>query len=276
MDKEGKVARMESTRLKNIVIWILVLVNVFLLISLAIRKSAEIRAWQHASTELTKLFAADGITLDASLIPDLTPPPVKRLTRSTEMEQALTSFLLGDNLVKEEEGGGIFAYQNENGLGRFHSNGKFDITGQLGGADGEAFCRKFCSTYGYRDFHFTSEQRNTATAIQYSDNLPAVNCTATFLLQKGRLVSVSGTRASNTYVVTADRPEKRTAHTALTAFLGARRDSGAIVSAVTSMDVCYQLERAQTADMTLVPVWRIGTDTVTFYVNCYTGAVTYD
>lgn len=267
---------MESTRLKNIVIWILVLVNVFLLISLALRKSAEIRAWQCASVELTELFAADGIALDASLIPNLTPPPAKQLTRSTEMERALTSYLLEGDLIKADEGGGIFSYQNKNGFGRFHSSGKFEITGQMGDADGEAFCRKFCSTYGYRDFHFTSEQHNTATAVQYSDNLPSINCTATFLLQKGRLVSVSGTRASNTYVITDGGSENRTAHTALTLFLKARRDSGTVVSAITSIDVCYELERGQTADMNLVPVWRIGTDTVNFYVNCHTGAVTHD
>ena len=62
--------------------------------------------------------------------------------------------------------------------------------------------------------------------------------------------------------------------TALTKFLNARRDSGAVVSAVTEVYLCYELQSTAAAPMSLVPAWCVVTDTGNYYVNCLTEAVT--
>ena len=58
---------METYRLKNIIILILVLLNAFLLVSLGIRGAKEHTARRAQQQELVALFAADGMTLDPAI-----------------------------------------------------------------------------------------------------------------------------------------------------------------------------------------------------------------
>ena len=52
-----------------------------------------------------------------------------------------------------------------------------------------------------------------------------------------------------------------------------RRASAAVVSTVTDIQPCYELQTSGTT-MSLAPAWRVVTDTEDYYVNAYTGAVT--
>ena len=86
---------MDRYRLKNIIILILSLMNVFLLASLAIREGARQSAKETAVEQMVSLFAADGITLDPDVISDETPPASRSLTRSTDLERRAATLLLG-------------------------------------------------------------------------------------------------------------------------------------------------------------------------------------
>ena len=44
-------------------------------------------------------------------------------------------------------------------------------------------------------------------------------------------------------------------------------------SSVAEMYLCYELQSSTAAPMSLVPAWCIVTDTVNYYVNCASGAV---
>ena len=59
---------------------------------------------------------------------------------------------------------------------------------------------------------------------------------------------------------------------ALNAFLGTVQ-SGAVVTAVTDLYLCYELQSTTATPMALVPAWCVSTDTADYYVSCYTGAV---
>ena len=59
---------------------------------------------------------------------------------------------------------------------------------------------------------------------------------------------------------------------ALNAFLSTVQ-SGAVVTAVTDLYLCYELQSTIATPMALVPAWCIVTDTASYYVNCYTGTV---
>lgn len=268
---------METFRLKNIIILILALVNVFLLSSLALRKSSEYAADRRAGEELQQLFEKDGVSLDSALLPSDQPPAGRTLTRSTEQDQSLAAFLLGSGLTVSDEGGGIYAYRSDFGLAQFRSGGSFDVIGKIPQEDLEAFLRRFCKAYGYGDLTVSlKDGSGTAKAVQYCDGLPVVNGTVTFTAEDGVLLSVSGTHIPDTYSAAPDSGTPLSDVAALTAFLKARRDTGAVVSAVTAVSLCYELQSTTSAPMTLVPAWRIGTDTVNYYVNCFTSAVTHD
>ena len=46
-----------------------------------------------------------------------------------------------------------------------------------------------------------------------------------------------------------------------------------MVTAVTDLYLCYELQSTTATPMALVPAWCIVTDTSNYYVNCYTGSV---
>lgn len=265
---------MERSRLKNIIILILALTNVFLLVSLAMRTSAARSARERTAEELVALFKADGVSLSPDAISDAVPPAERTLTRDTTLDRSLAAALLGDTLAVTDEGGGIYTYSDEQGKGSFRANGSFTVTGQLLSGDAESACRAFCKTFGYQSFSSSIQDGSgTASAVQYFNGYPVANCTVAFRAEGNVLVSVSGTHIPETFTTTGTSGAM-TAATALTRFLEFRRTSGAVVSAVTGLNLCYQLQSTAAVPLELVPAWQVETDTVSYYVNCSTGAVT--
>ena len=79
---------MDRYRLKNVIILILLLVNGFLLGSMAYRGTAARTARSRSTEQLAALCAADGIDLDPGVIPAAEPPAVRVLTRDTALERS--------------------------------------------------------------------------------------------------------------------------------------------------------------------------------------------
>ena len=98
-----------------------------------------------------------------------------------------------------------------------------------------------------------------------------VNCTVSFSISGGRVASVSGTHLPQAGQ-TANGNGALSALDALNAFLGTVQ-SGAVVTAVTDLYLCYELQSTTATPMALVPAWCVSTDTADYYVSCYTGAV---
>lgn len=266
---------MDRYLLKNIMIIILALVNVFLLGALAIRQSASYSARERTEEQLVALFAADGMTLDRDLISHKTPPQEMTLTRNAEQERSVAAFLLGESNLRSSQDGGVCRYSTVRGTVQFRSNGGFDAAGNLAGMEGEEACREFCSRFSYGEpvFRLDDTGTGTAGAAYRLEKLPVYNCTVTFTLDHGDLMAVSGTLLSQEGAA-ATGGEDRTplsAAAALMAFQQLRRESYAVVSAITDVTLCYELQ--STID-TVVPAWCIATDTGNYYVNCLTGLVT--
>lgn len=265
---------MDRYLLKNIMIIILALVNLFLLGALAIRVSSSYHARERMEEQLVALFAADGMDLDSGLISHKTPPQSLTVARNTEQERAAAAFLLGDAGLRAAQDGGSDLYTTRQGTAQFRSNGGFDAAGILSGESGEQVCREFCKRFSYEEpvFRLDGTGSGTATAACRVGKIPVYNCTVTFTLDQGALMAVSGTllfQDSTTPVEESRTPLSAAA--ALMAFQQLRRESYAVVSAVTDVALCYEL---QSTINTLVPAWRITTDTGVYYVNCLTGVVT--
>lgn len=251
--------------------------NVFLLGSLAMRGQAEHAARRQTEEQLIALFAADGMTLDRGAISQETPPAGRTLERDASLEQRAAAFLLGSEVDSADQGGGIYAYSGSGGTVLFRSNGSFDA--DLG-ADGtldtdgiSSFCRKF--SYGEPIFQLDEDGSGTATAIQRFSGLPVFNSTVTFTIRSGRLTKASGTLLPESGGTAAADQEPLSAAAALTAFQKMRRESGAVVSAVTDLYPCYELQSSTAVSMSLVPAWCVVTDTAKYYVNCITGTVSF-
>lgn len=268
---------MDRYRLKNIIILILSLMNVFLLASLAIRESAHQSAQKTAVEQLVALFAADGITLDPDVISDQIPPESRSLTRSTDLERQAAALLLGNSLSSSDQGGGISSYSSDRGAAQFRSGGSFDASGTLCTQDTLDFCRKFCREFGYSKplFQVDSAGTGTGSAVFLCDGLSVYNCTLTFTMSDGVLTSVSGTLLPQTYTELASDLDPLSASAALTAFQKVRLETGAVVSSITDLFLCFEYQSSTTSPMSLVPAWCIVTNTGEYYVNCSTSAVTF-
>ena len=264
---------MDRFRLKNIVILILALMNGFLLYSVAQRRAAEQDAFRRTAEELSALFEADGMTLDARAISPDAPPEGVVLTRDTALEEQAAAFLLGKALSSSDQGGGIYHYAGAAGEAFFRVGGGFEASGVLAEKDVEDFCRDFCKTFSYDMLEVQLDEAGNGvfSAACLYDKLPVFNCAAVFTVEGGVLTAVSGTLLPKTG---AEAPAEQPLSSAgaLLAFQRMRRESVVVASTVTDTRLCYELQNSGAA-MTLAPVWRIVTDTEDYYVSCSTGAV---
>lgn len=264
---------MDRYRLKNVIILILLLVNVFLLGSLAYRDSAAQSAQDRALQQLTALFAADGIELDPAVVSSRTPPAGHTLTRDTALERSAAAQLLGSGLVYTERWG-VYSYTGNNGTVLFRDNGSFDAAGTLAPSDGAAFCESFCKKFHYEilSSQLDGEGSGAILAARKYDRLPVYNCTVTFTLDRGAVTSASGTLLPDVSTELSGE-EPLSAQGALIAFQSMRRETGAVASSIEEVSLCYELQSSIAAPMSLTPAWCIVTNTLRYYVNCHTGAV---
>ena len=265
---------MDRYRLKNVIILILLLVNGFLLGSMAYRGTAARTARSRSTEQLAALCAADGIDLDPGVIPAAEPPAVRVLTRDTALERSAAAYLLGGGL-RHSERGGVYSYSGAGGAALFRENGGFEAAGTLAASGGEAFCRKFCRDFHYKvsDVQLDESGSGVITALREYGRLTVANASLTFTLEENAVTSARGTLLPETSAEAAGNPDLLSAQAALTAFLAMRRETGAVASSIAEMSLCYELQSSTAAPMSLTPAWRIVTDTVSYYVNCVTGAV---
>ncbi len=265
---------MDRCRLKNIIIFILVLVNGFLLVSLAQRRAAQQDAFRRTAEQLVDLYAADGMALYPHAISRDTPPGGVVLTRDGALEERAASFLLGENLSSTDQGGGIHHYTGAAGEAFFRSSSGFEASGVLAQSGAEDFCRDFCRTFSYDapNIRLDGEGNGVFTAAAVHARLPVFNCTVTFTIEGGVLTAVSGTLLPKTGAPSGGGETPLSAAGALTAFQRMRRENAVVASSVTDTRLCYELQTSGTS-MSLSPVWQIVTDTEDYYVNCHTGAV---
>lgn len=268
---------MDRHQLKNVIILILLLADLFLLGAMAYHRSSARAAQERGAEELSALFAADGIQLDPDIIPQTTPPAGRLLTRDTSLDRKAAAFFLGKALTPFDQGGGIFSFTSASGAALFRENGSFDVAGTLSGEDGPSRCREFC-----REFHYSTPTAQldsfgtgTMTAVRQYGDLPVFNAAVTFTLTQNVVVSVNGVLLPESYGENGDAAPL-SALAALTAFQLQRRETGAIASSITDLTLCYEFQSTAASPMTLVPAWCLSTDTVNYYVNCYTGAVSQE
>ena len=266
---------MDRYLLKNIIIIILLLVNGFLLGSLVMRQTSERSARLQAEQHLTALFAADGITLEEDAISREDPPAPRALSTDAAQQRQAAVLLLGENLLHDDQGGAS-TYTGSEGVARFRAGGSFEIEGKLSAADAQAVCEEFCKTFSFDPPVFLLDETlsGTGTAVCRYEDLPVYNCVLTFTLNRGTLNRVSGTLLPAENTLLAEEREPLSGIAALTAFQKARRESGAVVSAVSDLYLCYELTPASTSGLTLTPSWCVVTDTSKYYVNASSGEVT--
>ena len=151
-----------------------------------------------------------------------------------------------------------------------------DAAGSLSeGSSAREACRAFCKG-GYEDLTFSSDG-TSATAVQYCDGYPVVNCTVSFTIDADGLLTVTGTHLPDACSESAPEGIASVRRCRAGRFLNVHQKSQPAVSKITDVYLCFELQSTASSAMTLVPAWCIATDIsgLNYYVNCITGAVSH-
>ena len=264
---------METFRLKNIAILILLLLNAGLLVLIGSQRWQSRRAASETVRQLEELCAASQLTLDSRLQLSQQPLSALAISRHGATARGIASYLLGSSAVSSSQGGGIYSYSSDKGSIQFRSGGSFDGSRlEVAVEDIAGFSEKFCSEFGYRDMVVDVDGgTGSVTAVQVVAGVTVYGCTAALYFEEGVLTGVTGAHVSleNAAVESTGRID---CVTALVRFLDYRGATGIVCSQVTDIQCVYLLQ-ATAATVRLLPVWRIETDTNPYFVDCTTGAV---
>ena len=264
---------METYRLKNIAILILLLLNGFLLVLLGYQSFRAHMSAADAAGQLRELYEARGLTLDRAVDLDQEPLTPLRLSGRRDMEQVIAAYLLGGDPVAASQGGGIISFATEYGSIQFRPGGSFyasHLTRQV--EDPEGFSQTLCERFGYEDMALSEEGGVvTVTASQWVEGVPIAGCDLELTFEDGCLTAVTGAHAALEEMVPEDA-ERMTCVTALVRFLDYREAYGVVCGGVTGVSCVYALQGD--AVLRLTPVWRVDTDTYTYFVDCAAGDVT--
>ena len=265
---------MKPSRVKSIVIVILLLLNLLLLIPFLYRHVQERSAYKRSIHELTELFTANQIALSPAVLPQALPDAAPEFYRDDGQEKAFATALLGP-VFSREVGGGIHRFYNGNGSCLIRSNGAVDVSSAAAFDAPEKLCNDLCQQFGYTIAHSELQSgSSTVTLVRTVGGAPIYNATLTLQFRAGESVSVSGSLL--TAYTEQTRAGELDAVSALVRFLDYQNSPGAVVvcTAVTGLECGYLLQSTLAEPLRLVPVWCVHTDVSNYYVNCSTGAVT--
>ena len=264
---------MKTSRIKNIIIVILALVNAFLLVLLLGRHNQQRIAYERSVEQLSLLLTGNGIAFDTALLPGDASFPSAGLSRDADTEAAFARALLGDGVTTRSTGGS-FVYEGDAGSLQFRTNGTVDGKVNRPVNDPADFLSAVLSDLGYRadvSSALSATGSGTAAAVYEADGAVIFNAPLFFAFEKNVLTSVSGSFLSS--LTLAAPAGGADAITALVRFLDYRNSNGLVCTQITSLDRGYLLQ-SSTASAKLVPAWHIATDVSEYYVNSATGEIT--
>lgn len=267
---------MESAKLKNIILIILIVTNVFLL-SLMVFQRLESRQYQQkALADAVALLEQRGISVRQEAIPAQDFPAPAALTRDQAGEKEVFTALLGEDTVLTQRGL-VSLYTGPLGQAEVRGDGSFSVKLEPGAysmaesSDPANYVLAFLArrmSFGGRLDRVTDD---TVTATQIWDNSPVFSCQVTVTYDQGSLVSVAGTRLVGQPSADVQTSLPLSTATLLVRFRAGLIDSGDTCTAVLSATQGYTLSSGADGKLRLTPVLRLETDTNPYILDALTG-----
>lgn len=266
---------MEWSKVKNIIILILLTVNVFLLVQTVgqERQSREYR--EEARAGAIETLQRQGYTVAEDALPQERRLTAMTAERDRESEEKLAQSLLG--AVKRTDDGVRVSYTGEKGECSFRSNGSFSVTFAASAypleGDTGRHAVKILTDAGYSCVPAGSREGDGATVISVRQTWEGVNlfsCTAELTYADGELKSIAGSRLFGTPARDSGGGETMDVPTALVRFMSAMREAGHVFTEVERMELGY-LTSGSGRRLQLTPTWRFTTDAGSFFMSALTG-----
>lgn len=271
---------MDNAKIKNYIILVLALVNVFLLAIVLTNARQARRAAADRKQALETVLSENGIRLskDADLsdavLPELT------LRRDAARESKMVTALLGDCNFSDL-GGNVYSYRGKNGgEAKFRGTGEFTILlnpNAVGrGANAASTARSVLKKLGLKYSGETPEvsggSEDTAVTLSCAwEDTPVYNARVTFYFTASGLRLISGTRLFDTQTASAAPGSCPDGITVLMNFLQSIRSTGDVCTEIRNLDMGYFVFSSVSGDCALQPVWCVRTDSHAYYIDAKTG-----
>ena len=268
---------MSASKVKNMILGILILVNIFLLILVVPSRLAAHRQSQKATQLLEELFLKSGIQLDVEKMPASRPLYDQSLSlRSQSQKDAVTALLGGDTTVQEDAG---ILYFTANTGSATLEGGRLSAQCRIPTEDPKAFTQACLERMEVPFDTVTVQTENNVTLLACSlslEDLPVSAEDLIFQYEDGYLTRVTGPLLTKDLALTRSGVQRCiTARDALVEFLGSRMNTGWMGSSITAAQQIWILNHtADNENYSLRPAWRITTDVGTFLVDGINRSVT--
>ncbi len=264
---------MPWTKLKNIILMILVLTNLCLLAFVLGQMFQTSRQEGQAREEAISYLRDRGVQVDEGLIPksvDLLPQVVERDLAGEERGAAA---LLGGPVQVEARGGEVYRCFNGSGSIQFHSDGSFSAQLEASafplGEDRAAGALALLERLGIQG-ELLEEEGEALTFRQFWDGVPLFDQQVTLICQGEGAAILSGRRLAGPPAVDTSR-RTITIATGLIGFLNGVGALGDVCNQVDGVEPGYSSAASLSGPMTLTPVWRVRTDTGAYQLDLVTG-----
>ncbi len=266
---------MEWSKIKNIVLIILLLTNLSLL-TFVLRRDFQDRAAQTQALENALEFLSEKkVEIDRALLPKETLSLMK-MERDREQESQLAAALLGGDVTEQARGGEVYRYSGSAGSVQFHRDGVFQAAFVQGAfpLEGALPEEHAVATLAKLDYQAqvvsaTTDGSGKVTLVlrQLWQDTPVFDCQVTLTYAQDCLISMTGGRRL-VGEPTSGSGKVISVPTALFRFYQGMNTLG---------DVCRTIQEIQkgyvtgSGGETLTPVWYISTDTRDYLLDMVTG-----
>ena len=279
---------MEWSKIKNIIILILLAVNVFLLVQTAQQERQSRKYLEESQSGAVEVLRRQGYEVADGALPEesyLIPCTVER---DREGEETLAAYLLG--AVRKTDDGVRAAYEGEKGEGWFRSDGSFSFTFTPEAytarrEDEGTYTVKLLSKAGYpctvirlerkaagggEAGNAQGEETTKVIVRQTWEGAPVFPCTAELIYRDGVLTSIVGTRLTGIPTRNSGGGQSMDVSTALIRFMSGMREGGHVFTRIEDLTSGYQATGSGRR-MELEPMWQVTTDAGIFLMDAATG-----
>lgn len=265
---------MQTSRIKNIVITILLLLNIFFLV-IYIRNSAYEQVEERQMLEgIRTLLAENNIELLPDAIEKQNTLQVLTGKISAEAEEEIALALIGGHEKLTDNG---TVYSGSGGTVHFRGGGEFsaEISSTVQSKNIEIDAKDRIRNMGITA-EILSVEENSVNAVCVFSGAKIFNCVISFNYENGVLYSVSGRYVSKVAVAENKQSEKLVdASTALMKLLEMKMETGDNITEVINVSSGYIMSVSVFGDVELYAAFRITTNAGDYYINSKTGKVEF-
>lgn len=269
---------MEGSKIKNIVIIILLLLNGFLLVLVGGRWAQDTQSHDAARSSAIQVIRESGIGLQEADVPREMTLGVLEARRDLSAERVLAAGLLGENMTVEARGGEVYRYHSPLGWVQFHSTGEFLAEFEPGafvpdGVTEQEHGANVLARLGFEAQLLEADGRGDISFRQLVDGVPLLGCQATLNYQDGSLVRITGGRRLPGQPHPTGEQSSLSVATALMRLYNGLKGLGDIYNRVESIAPAYTMSVGLSGPARLDPVWYVKTDTGSYQLDTGTGQV---